>query len=276
MQIAVARVEHVGDAEPVLRGQLRGFCEHFASAFTMLARAANIPARVVTGYQGGELNPMNGYLLIRQSDAHAWSEVWLDGRGWMRVDPTAAIAPERIERGLDAALTESGESLPGGFLRRNVLLSQLRLAWDAANTFWNSQVVGFGEAQQQWLLERLNIGDAEWEDLGIGLALALTAFFGLMSAYLAWRFRPRAPDALAQIYEQLCRKLARHGLPRAAHEGPSDYVARVVQARPELAQQLAEAGNLYVALRYGPRSWGPQLNRSELSRLKFIVNQLKV
>ena len=194
----------------------------------------------------------------------------------MRVDPTAAVAPERIENGLEAALTGSGESLPGSFLRQSALLSQLRLAWDAANTFWNNQVVAFGEAQQQWLLERLNVGDADWEQLGIGLVLALVAFFAIMSAYLAWRFRPRAKDALAQIYDQMCRKLARHGLPRAAHEGPTDYVTRVVQARPELAQQLVEARKLYVALRYGPRSWGPQLNRSELSRLKFIVNQLKV
>jgi protein-glutamine gamma-glutamyltransferase len=144
----------------------RGFCEHFASAFTMLARAAGIPARVVTGYQGGEYNPMSGYLLIRQSDAHAWSEVWLEDRGWVRVDPTAAIAPDRIERGLEAALTESGESLPGGFLRRIALFSQLRLVWDAANTFWNSEVVAFGETQQRWLLERLNVGDADWEELG--------------------------------------------------------------------------------------------------------------
>ncbi len=254
----------------------RGFCEHFASAFTMLARAAGIPARVVTGYQGGEFNPMSGYLLIRQSEAHAWSEVWLEGRGWVRVDPTAAVAPQRVESGLEAALSEGGEALPGRFLRENALLTQMRLAWDAANTFWNNQVVAFGEAQQRWLLERLNIGNADWEELGMALVLALVAFFAGMSAYLAWRFRPRAKDALAQIYEQMCRKLARHGLPRAAHEGPSDYVARVVQARPELAGQLVEARNLYVALRYGPRSWGAHLNRSELSRLKFLVNQLKV
>lgn len=254
----------------------RGFCEHFASAFTMLARAAGLPARVVTGYQGGEYNPMSGYLVIRQSDAHAWSEVWLEGRGWVRVDPTAAVAPDRIERGIDAALAEGGESLPGSFLRQNAVFGQLRLAWDAANTFWNNQVVAFGEAQQRWLLERLNIGDAGWEQLGIGLALTLIVFFAAMSGYLGWRFRPRAKDPLAQIYEHLCRKLARRGLPRAAHEGPSDYVARVLRARPELAPQLVEARKLYVALRYGPRSWGPQLGRSELSRLKFLVNQLKV
>jgi len=254
----------------------RGFCEHFASAFTMLARAAGIPARVVTGYQGGEFNPISGYLLIRQSDAHAWSEVWLGERGWVRVDPTAAVAPERIERGIEAALTEGGESLPGTFLRNSALLTRLRLAWDAANTFWNNQVVAFGEEQQRWLLERLNIGDGDWQELGVGLVLTLVAFFALMSVYLAWRFRPRALDPLAQIYEQMCRKLARHGLPRAPHEGPTDYVTRVLQTRPELAQQLVEARKIYVALRYGPRSWGPQLNRSELSRLKFIVNQLKV
>jgi transglutaminase-like putative cysteine protease len=254
----------------------RGFCEHFASAFTMLARAAGIPARVVTGYQGGEYNPMSGYLLIRQSDAHAWSEVWLAGRGWVRVDPTAAVAPERVERGIEAALTEGGESLPGSFLRQSAAFMQLRLAWDAVNTFWNNQVVAFGEAQQRWLLERLNIGDGDWQELGIGLVLTLIAFFVLMSTYLAWRFRPRAKDPLAQIYEQLCRKLAKHGLPRAEHEGPTDYVTRVLQVRPELAQQLTEARKLYVALRYGPRSWGPQINRVEISRLKFLVNQLKV
>jgi protein-glutamine gamma-glutamyltransferase len=253
----------------------RGFCEHFASAFTMLARAAGIPARVVTGYQGGEYNPLSGYLLIRQSDAHAWSEVWLQGRGWVRVDPTAAVAPERIERGIDAALAEGGESLPGSYLRHSALIGRLQLAWDAANTFWNNQVVAFGETQQRWLLERFNL-DGDSQELGIALALALIAFFAAMSAYLAWRFRPRARDPLAQIYDQLCRKLARRGLPRAAHEGPSDYVARVLQARPDLAPLLIEARNLYVAMRYGPRSWGPLLGRSELSRLKFLINQLKV
>jgi transglutaminase-like putative cysteine protease len=253
----------------------RGFCEHFASAFTMLARAAGIPARVVSGYQGGQYNPISGYLLIRQSDAHAWSEVWLEGRGWVRVDPTAAVAPERIERGIEAALAEGGESLPGSYLRQSALFGRLQLAWDAANTFWNNQVVAFGESQQRWLLERFNL-DGDSQELGIALALALIAFFAAMSAYLAWRFRPRARDPLAQIYAQLCRKLARRGLPRAAHEGPSDYVARVLQARPDLAPLLSEARNLYVALRYGPRSWGPVLGRSELSRLKFLINQLKV
>lgn len=247
----------------------RGFCEHFASAFTVMARAAGIPARIVTGYQGGEFNPMGGYFIVRQSDAHAWSEVWLEGRGWQRIDPTAAIAPERIERGLEAALSDS-EQVPGRVLRNNALFSKIRLAWDAANTFWNDEVVQFGEAQQRWLLEKLNIEDARWEYLGVGMVLALLGFFGAMSAYLAWKFRPRARDPIAHVYEQLCRKLAKLGLPRLAHEGPSDYVARVARSRPDLAAQLAEVRTIYVNLRYGPAPLATQF-----SRLKFLVNQLQ-
>lgn len=247
----------------------RGFCEHFASAFTVMARAAGIPARIVTGYQGGEFNPMGGYFIVRQSDAHAWSEVWLEGRGWQRIDPTAAIAPERIERGLDAALSDS-EEVPGRVLRNNALFSKIRLAWDAANTFWNDEVVQFGEAQQRWLLEKFNIEDARWEYLGVGMVLALLGFFGALSAYLAWKFRPRARDPIAHVYEQLCRKLAKLGLPRLAHEGPSDYVARVARSRPDLAAQLAEVRTIYVNLRYGPAPLATQF-----SRLKFLVNQLQ-
>jgi transglutaminase-like putative cysteine protease len=246
----------------------RGFCEHFASAFTLMVRSVGIPARVVTGYQGGEYNPLGGYLIVRQSDAHAWSEVWLEGRGWQRVDPTAAIAPERIERGLNAAMG-SDEPVPDRLIRNSALLSKLRLAWDAANTFWNDQVVQFGEAQQRWLLKQLNVEDAQWQHLGAALLTSLIVFFVGISLYLAWRFRPRARDPVAHVYEQLCRNLARRGLPRLAYEGPNDYVARVSQARPDLAARLAEVGAVYVSLRYGP---SPLV--TELSRLKFLVNQL--
>lgn len=246
----------------------RGFCEHFASAFTVMVRSVGIPARVVTGYQGGEFNSMGGYFIVRQSDAHAWSEVWLEGRGWQRIDPTAAIAPERIERGLDAAISEQ-EEVPGRLLRQSELLSQARMAWDAANTFWNDQVVQFGEVQQRWLLEKLNVKDPRWEYLGVAMILALLGFFGVLSAYLAWKFKPRSRDPIAHVYEQLCRKLAKLGVPRLPHEGPNDYFARAALARPELAAQLTEAGAVYVGLRYGPTPLPTQF-----SRLKFLVNQL--
>jgi transglutaminase-like putative cysteine protease len=246
----------------------RGFCEHFASAFTAMMRAAGIPARVVVGYQGGDFNPIGGHLVVRQSNAHAWSEVWLEGRGWVRTDPTAAVAPERIEGGLDAALSES-EPVPGRLLRRSAFLSRLAYAWDAANTFWDDQVVAFGELQQRWLLEKLSFENADWKALGFALVLSLIGFFGAMSAYLAWRFRPRRRDPVAQVYHQLCRKLARRNLPRLEHEGPNDYAARISAALPHLAAQIAEIRQLYVSLRYGPSPLG-----SELSRLKFLVNQI--
>jgi transglutaminase-like putative cysteine protease len=247
----------------------RGFCEHFASAFAVMARSVGIPARVVTGYQGGEFNPMGNYLIVRQSDAHAWTEVWLEGRGWQRIDPTAAIAPERIERGRDAALP-ADEGMAGRMLRGNALLTNVRLGWDAANTFWNNEVVQFGEAQQRWLLQKFNIDDPRWEYLGGALVVTLLAFFGALSGYLAWKFKPRARDPVAHVYEQLCRKLAKLGLPRLTHEGPNDYVLRVAQARPDLAAQLAELRSVYIGLRYGPRPLPTQL-----SRLKFLVNQLQ-
>lgn len=246
-----------------------GFCEHYASAFTVMARAAGIPARIVTGYQGGEYNPLGDYFIVRQSDAHAWSEVWLEGKGWQRIDPTAAIAPERIERGLDAAISEQ-EDVPGRALRQSAMFSTARQIWDAANTFWNDQVVQFGTDQQRWLLDKINIKDPRWEYLVIGMILALLAFFGVLSGYLAWKFKPRARDPAAHVYEQLCRKLAKLGVPRLPHEGPNDYVARAARARPELAGRLMEVGSVYVGLRYGPAPLPTQL-----SRLKFLVNQLQ-
>jgi hypothetical protein len=248
----------------------RGFCEHFASAFTMMARAAGIPARVVAGYQGGEFNPMNGYLLVRQSDAHAWSEVWLEDQGWIRVDPTAAVAPERVEQGIDAALSDE-ESVPGRIFTRSTFLSQLRNTWDALNTYWNDNVVKFGQNQQRSLLGLLGIEDPDWEELGIGLVATFVAFFAALSLYLGIRYRPPRRDPLVQTYEQLCKRLARANLERADHEGPNDYLARVAQARPDLSATLNEFRGVYVSLRYGPTPL-----TSELSRLKFLSNQLRI
>ncbi|HKE92995.1 MAG TPA: DUF3488 and transglutaminase-like domain-containing protein [Povalibacter sp.] len=248
----------------------RGFCEHFASAFTFMARAAGIPAHVVTGYQGGEFNALGGYLIVRQSDAHAWSEIWIDGRGWVRVDPTAAVAPERIERGVDAALGED-EPVPGRLFNRFGVLVQVRQAWDALNTFWNDQVVEFGARQQRSMLEKLGLEGTDWEALGTGLVLALAAFFATLTGWLAWQYRPRSRDPVAQAYAQLCRRLARRELARRPAEGPSDYLTRIAVARPELASALAEIRALYLGLRYGPSPLP-----SQLSRLKFLVSQLKV
>lgn len=228
-----------------------GFCEHYASAFAVLMRAAGIPARVVTGYQGGELNAYGGYLLVRQSSAHAWNEVWLAGEGWVRVDPTAAVAPERVHGG---RLTRelAGDVAPGLLFERYPWLADLRAAWDAARTLWAERVVGFDPALQARLLDALGIGAHGWQ----GLAIALVAGFALgalaLSGWLAWELRPRRRDAVDAAWLRVGARLARSGVPRAAHEGPLDYMRRAAAAHGASAAALADFGALYVALRYFP------------------------
>jgi len=244
----------------------RGFCEHYASAFAMLMRAAGVPARVVTGYQGGEFNPLGDYLLVRQSDAHAWTEVWLEGRGWVRVDPTAAVAPERIEGGLLGAVA-AGEPVPGRFYLEAPWLGQAALLWDSVDDFWNERIVRYDAARQVALLERLGASEPDWRLLGVGLAGSVAAFFLVMSAYLGWRHRPPPVDWPARLHTEVTARLERLGLPRAPTEGPVHFLERAALARPEFASQLGEIRALYVALRYAPH---PQ--PADLRRLKFLVN----
>jgi hypothetical protein len=228
-----------------------GFCEHYASSFTVLMRAAGIPARVVTGYQGGELNAYGGYLLVRQSSAHAWSEVWLEGRGWTRVDPTAAVAPERIRRGgLERDLV--GGDVPGALYANVKWLANARAAWDAVRTAWNEGVVGFSSRTQAALLDRIGLGDRGWQGLaialGVGFALAALA----LAAWLAWEFRPRRRDPVEAGWSAVCARLGADGFPREPHEGPVDFARRVARGRPELAPALQELVDAYVGARYLP------------------------
>ena len=237
----------------------RGFCEHYAAAFTVLMRAAGIPARVVTGYQGGEPNPLGDYLLVRQRDAHAWAEVWLDGQGWVRVDPTAAVAPIRVEQGMQAALPESvgagsalGLDADGSVL---AAVQQLRQAWDTINNSWNQWVLGYGPARQAELMARLGFGSVDWRWLGIAMLLTVTAILALVTA---WLLRRRPTDPVQRAYQHLCRKLARVGLPRRPHEGPRDYVDRVIRARPDLREALSALVEEYVAARYAGTGGDPR------------------
>ena len=158
-----------------------GFCEHYAAAFVVLMRAAGIPARVVTGYQGGELNPLDGNLVVRQSDAHAWAEVWLADQGWQRVDPTAAISPARINTGI-AAAARAGDPLPALVRLDNAWLRQLRYRWEAANNAWNLWVLGYNPGRQQELLSRLGL-DPDWRQMaslvGRGLRPVVAGHHGL-------------------------------------------------------------------------------------------------
>ncbi|WP_306476669.1 DUF3488 and transglutaminase-like domain-containing protein [Methyloversatilis sp.] len=225
----------------------RGFCEHYAGAFVFLMRAAGLPARVVTGYQGGERNEVDDYVVVRQSDAHAWAEVWLEGEGWRRVDPTAAILPSRIERGL--ADLPAGEPVP--FVARVDLgwLRALRHQWEAANNSWNQWVLSYDQQKQRELLSRLGMAQPDWRLMTIWLA-SLCALFALALTLWAMR-RSVSVDALARAWAAVDRALRPAGLGREAWEGPLDYAARIGRLRPDLAPVLAQACRLYADARYG-------------------------
>ena len=228
----------------------QGFCEHYASAFVFLMRAAHIPARVVTGYQGGEFNAVGNYYIVRQSDAHAWAEVWLDGQGWVRIDPTAAIAPARVERGLSAAVTDNA-ALP--FMARNPpqWLLELRLNWDALANQWNQWVLGYNTERQFAFLTRLGMESVTWQKMALNMAAGVGMLVALFALFMLRHLFAHRPDKVQAAWLKLCRRLAKAGLPRAAHEGAQDYAARITAARPDLADAIRDLAARYSALRYG-------------------------
>jgi transglutaminase-like putative cysteine protease len=228
-----------------------GFCEHYAGAFVFLMRAAGVPARVVTGYQGGELNPIDGYLTVRQSDAHAWSEVWLPRRGWVRIDPTAAVSPDRIRRNLAQALPAPA---PFGFeglgqLMRpspDSLLARVRYAIGAANNGWNQWVLNYTPQRQHALMESLQDHLLDWR------SAALLAAAGALLLLVGKFSQRRREDPVDRLYSALCHRLGQLGLPRAPDEGPTAYAARIAAAglAPEPKAAAAEFLRRYSAWRY--------------------------
>jgi len=252
-----------------------GFCEHFSSAFVFLMRAAEVPARVVMGYQGGDINPVDRIVTVRQSDAHAWAEVFLRGRGWVRIDPTAAAAPVRIDAGLARAMPGS-ESLP--YLMRTNLqwLRGLRYRWDAVAHKWNVWVLGYNPDRQRDLLNFVGIPDADWR----ALTATLFVFLGLLTVVLlAWSLhRLVRPDPVQAAWRAFCRKLAAHGLARAPHEGPRDFSTRAARALPASRRTILRIGALYIRLRYGARAG--QARRAEMRRpvreLRRLVRGLRL
>ncbi|HYC42990.1 MAG TPA: DUF3488 and transglutaminase-like domain-containing protein [Noviherbaspirillum sp.] len=234
-----------------------GFCEHYSSAFVVLMRAAGIPARVVTGYQGGELNPTDGFVVVRQSDAHAWAEVWLENRGWVRIDPTAAVAPERVEGNLASAIPRQ---ILGGLITldpsNNALLARMqriRQSWDAVSNAWNQWVLNYTPQQQRNFIKSLGFEDVDWRTMVTLLFIFSSLAVAIVVLPLLLNEKKR--DPIDTIYESLCRRLARKGLPREQHEGPRSYRARLTSAESPLPQNqkaaLARFLDLYETVRYG-------------------------
>ena len=204
-----------------------GFCEHIASAFVVLMRAMDIPSRVVTGYQGGELNSIDGFWVVRQSDAHAWTEVWLEGRGWVRVDPTSTVAPGRTGSFQRLQLPRGAFASALGTLSPN-LSATLRAGWEAMNNGWNQWVLNYTQSRQLSLLENLGFKSPRWEDLGYVL-LALVVFSALAGA--VWTLWERSRhDPWLRLLHRVRQRLEQAGVNLSPASGPR-HMATAVTAR---------------------------------------------
>lgn len=245
-----------------------GFCEHFASAFAFLMRAAGVPSRVVTGYLGGDPNPVDGILTLRQSDAHAWVEVHLPGRGWVRVDPTAAAVPSRLDFGLARAVPQ-GTALPLLMQPQFEWLLGIRHRWDALAHQWNLRVLGYNTVRQREFMSWLGMPSADWQALVATLAATLGSLALLL---LAWSLRRTGrADAVERVWRRYCARLARRGMVRAPHEGPADFTDRAARQWPRAEDRIRRIGSLYIDLRYG-RGEGPEA----LRELSACVRGLKL
>ncbi len=266
----------------------KGFCEHYAAAFTSLMRAAGVPSRIVVGYQGGELNTWGNpkYYTVRQSDAHAWSEVWLEGRGWQREDPTAVIAPDRVSYGAQGFAALSSDNSLGGEsrldrLRRLNAPNALRwlghnalLAWDSLDQQWNLLVLGYDQEQQLNILQRLNLGDL---DLLGGTVLTLASIFTLLAVgTIGMRFLFRGGgarvDPMVRVYGRFCGRVAKAaGVTRRENEGPLDYAQRAGEALPGQSLEIRRITDLYVASRYK----APDAGNAGLPAFAQAVNRFR-
>lgn len=245
----------------------RGFCEHYATSFVYLMRAAGVPARIVTGYQGGEFNPNGNYLIVRQSDAHAWAEVWLAEKGWVRVDPTAAVSPERIEFGISEALSHANE-LPLMARKDYPWLKRAYLSWDSVNNGWNQWVLGYDDKKQRDLLKKISGRSVKLQEMLVWMisviVLAMSA-----TAYFLLKQNKTKQNPTQRLYAQYLRHLKRIGLVPQASETALDFAERVISALPYHQHRIREIAQLYNVLMYSA-SPNPEL----VSALAHLIKDL--
>ena len=264
---------HENPVDEFLFSARAGFCEHYASAFAVLMRSARIPARIVTGYQGGELNTVGNYLTVRQADAHAWVEVWLAGDGWVRVDPTAAVSPARVEAGVAAAVPQSEMR---ALMRVDFeWLLEARLTWDSLANSWNQAVLGYSQERQVQLMRRVGIDDATWRSLVMVMFTATGGITLILAALMLHKLRALRPDPVVAAYARFCRKLARRGVTRHASEGPDAFRRRASAARPTLARAIDSISALYIRLRYGDTAGDTTSNAAHAVDIVQLRHEVK-
>lgn len=256
-----------------LWGEQAGFCEHFASSFVFFMRAAGIPARVVVGYLGGEVNPLENYLMVRQYDAHAWAEVWLPKQGWIRVDPTAAVAPERIEQGAEFSLSEDEYWLMGNaFSRRLAWLGTMQLHWDAFNFRWQRWVMDYDTNAQQEFLSRWFGNKEPWRIALIVISI-MGCFIALLIGMMIWRQRPTKALPQQRYYRLFCNKLAKCGVNRNDGEAPRDFSARACEILPSVSDAVQKITHLFERAEYGGDN--ASLLELKLAVARFSPKKLK-
>lgn len=230
----------------------QGFCEHYAAAFTVLMRAAGIPARVVAGYQGGEVNPLGNYLIVKQRDAHAWTEVWLEGKGWIRIDPTAIISPIRINQGINNAMPDALIDIPLGVENNEAavrLWRRLRNTVDMVNYQWAQWVLGYGPEKQKRFIKHLGIEAFNWVKLTFYLIISLGIIVAAIFVYIFLK-TPTSNEPAKKYYDTFCKKMARIGIKRMAYEGPADFAQRISTTRHDLESETKKITDLYILIRY--------------------------
>lgn len=246
----------------------QGFCEHYSSAFVYLMRAAGVPARVVVGYQGGTSNPVDDYMIVRQSDAHAWTEVWLDGRGWVRVDPTSAVSPDRINYGVANAGLEEAR-LPAFIVSNSELLNKLRFTMDSFNHSWNKWVVGFDEQKQKELFKSLGINNVDKATLFSWMVIAMTLSGALVAIWVfKYKDKKSRHDIAVYYYDIFCQKLEKAGLARNASESAGEFLERVVREFPEVKQKAGLITQCYQQIRYA--------NDRSIKRKRQLIDAVKL
>lgn len=265
-----------------------GFCAHYSSAFAFMMRAAGVPARIVSGYQGGERNPVGNYLLVHQFDAHAWTEVWLDNRGWVRIDPTGTVAPERIEMGIEDALRERQElgsqSAFSSLRYRDLeLLNKLRFALDYVNFSWNKFVLGYDVKFQMAFLQDL-IGTVTPERLAIIMMTLIGLVLFIISLALLRGGKPKSNDRVNRIYLTLLEGLEKLGVQKSPEETPIQFANRLMQEPPEeitdpWLRELQAQSEIYMSLQYRRRDaeWEKALEdfRKQILRLNRQISTAK-
>lgn len=253
----------------------RGFCTHYAGALVFMLRSLDIPARMVGGYQGGEVNPVTGHLMVRQYDAHAWAEYWVAGRGWQRVDPTSAVAPARIEQGLNAALSAEDRASLSAFTSarfQGVGLFRDVLLWaDSLEHRWNLWVVGYDPQMQGELLKEL-LGEVTPARLGAAVLIGGALSLGLVAVVMFWRRRPVARHPAERVFSTFCDRVAGAGWRRAPAESPGAFITRIAQSGALRAEQARSLVAELERVLYNPAaSW----DRRDLRRLQGQLRRLQ-